>query len=437
MVKINSLEIENVKRVKAVRLEPSESGLTIIGGRNGQGKTSILDAIAWALGGSKLAPSSPAREGGMASPRMRVVLSNGIVVERGGKSAALKVTDPSGKKSGQRLLDAFVEKLALDLPAFLNATTAEKGKTLLRVIGIGDELEKLDREEAAIYGRRTEIGRIANQKKKYAAEMQEFPDVPKEPVSASELIRRQQEILKQNAENQRLRENAANIEKELEAARERLAQAQADIAILEGKMEAARKTALDLQDESTEELERDIEGVDELNRKIRANLDKEKAEADAEAFRQQYDGLTADIEKIRRERKSLLDGASLPLPGLSVEGGELSYNGRKWDCMAGSEQLRVATAIVRKLNPNCGFVLMDKLEQMDLGTLREFGAWLEGEGLQAIATRVSTGGECSIIIEDGQAIGEPPAGKAAPEAESPQPGAAPEKAAPAWGSWGK
>ena len=69
----------------------------------------------------------------------------------------------------------------------------------------------------------------------------------------------------------------------------------------------------------------------------------------------------------------------------------------------------VATAIVRKLNPGCGFVLLDKLEQMDLRTLQEFGAWLQAEGLQAIATRVSTGGECQIIIEDGRVAGEQPA----------------------------
>ena len=69
--------------------------------------------------------------------------------------------------------------------------------------------------------------------------------------------------------------------------------------------------------------------------------------------------------------------------------------------MSGSEQLKVSTAIVRKLNPECGFVLLDKLEQMDADSLNEFGAWLESEGLQAIATRVSTGGECSVIIEDG------------------------------------
>ena len=112
------------------------------------------------------------------------------------------------------------------------------------------------------------------------------------------------------------------------------------------------------------------------------------------------------IETVRADRRKLLDNAALPLPGLSVDNGELTYNGAKWDCMSGSEQLRVSAAIVRKLNPECGFVLMDKLEQMDTDTLREFGAWLEQEGLQVIATRVSTGDECTVIIEDGYVKGE-------------------------------
>ena len=82
------------------------------------------------------------------------------------------------------------------------------------------------------------------------------------------------------------------------------------------------------------------------------------------------------------------------------------YKEQKWDNMSGSDRLKVSTAIVRKLNPKCGFVLLDKLEQMDLDTLKEFGQWLEEEGLQAIATRVSTGDECSIIIEDGYVVGQ-------------------------------
>ena len=116
--------------------------------------------------------------------------------------------------------------------------------------------------------------------------------------------------------------------------------------------------------------------------------------------------MTVEIENIRSEKAALLHSAELPLSGLSVADGELIYNGAKWDCMSGSDQLKVATAIVRKLNPKCGFVLLDKLEQMDLDTLQEFGQWLEAEGLQAIATRVSTGDECSVIISDGYVEGQ-------------------------------
>ncbi|MFZ2667195.1 MAG: chromosome segregation protein SMC, partial [Lactococcus raffinolactis] len=141
--------------------------------------------------------------------------------------------------------------------------------------------------------------------------------------------------------------------------------------------------------------------VEQINLKVRANLDKDKANEDAQNYKDQYDGLTSEIEGIRLENTKLLDNADLPLPGLSVAEGELLYNGQKWDNMSGAEQLKVSTAIVRKLNPECGFILVDKLEQFDLETLNEFGQWAETEQLQIIATRVSTGDECSIIITDG------------------------------------
>ena len=98
-----------------------------------------------------------------------------------------------------------------------------------------------------------------------------------------------------------------------------------------------------------------------------------------------------------------------------MEDGELTYKGKPWDCMSGSDQLKVSTAIVRALKPDCGFVLLDKLEQMDLDTLRECGMDVVS-ALQGIATRVSTGGECSIIIEDGYS--EVPQPKAAPTWEA-------------------
>lgn len=405
-VKINELLIENVKRVKAVQFEPSADGLTIIGGRNGQGKTSVLDAIAWALGGNNYKPSVPERDGALVPPNLHLELSNGLIVERKGKNSTLKVTDPEGNKSGQQLLNEFVSTLALDLPKFINGSDKDKADSLLKILGIGDVLAQLDTKENQLYAQRTEVGRIADRKKKAADEMPMYPNVPKEPVSATELIKQQQEILARNGENEQKRQNAARYERMLAEAQIAFDEAKAALQKAEQDCLTARKSAEDLHDESTAELEKNLAEIEALNIKIRANSTKEAAEVEANNLQQEYDGLTEQIESVREERNKLLDSAELPLPGLSVKDGKLIYNNMPWDGMSGSDQLKVATAIVRKLNPQCGFVLMDKLEQMDLETLQEFGAWLKQEGLQVIATRVSTGDECSIIIEDGMVKGD-------------------------------
>lgn len=396
-VKINELEIENVKRIKAVKLEPTANGLTIVGGKNNQGKTSVLDSIAWALGGDRFKPSQPNREGSVTQPYLKVTLSNGVVVERTGKNSSLKVIDPNGNKAGQQLLNEFIDAFALNLPKFLQSSANEKANTLLQIIGVGEKLIELETAENEKYNKRHAIGQIAEQKKKYADEMVHYDNVPSEPVSASELIQQQQEILYTNAENQKKREHLKELKEKKSTLEAALAQVNADLKI-------AEMSAKDLIDRSTDELQANIEQIDALNIKIRSNLDKERAEEIAHDFQKQYDTLTAEIEDIRADKKRLLDNADLPLPELSVVNGEITYKGMKWDNMSGSDQLKVATDIIRKLNPECGFVLVDKLEQMDSETLAEFAEWLESEELQVIATRVSTGDECSIIIEDGYCV---------------------------------
>ena len=245
-----------------------------------------------------------------------------------------------------------------------------------------------------------------------------YEGVPEIPISASELISQQQAILAKNGENQRLRQNKEACDRELELARQALDEAKRRFAQAQVNAQTAEKSAENLHDESTAELEKNIADIEIINAKVRANLDRTKAEEEAKGYSEQYQQLTNEIEDLRRAKYELLNGADLPLPELSVENGELTYKGQKWDNMSGSQQLRVAAAIVRRLNPECGFVLLDKLEQMDTDTLREFGQWLEAEGLQAIATRVSTGDECSIIIEDGYVTGATPAEQPAPGAQT-------------------
>lgn len=407
-VKITELSIENVKRVRAVALTPSETGLTVIGGKNGQGKTSVIDAIAWALGGDRMKPTMPEREGALTPPSLHVELSNGVIVERKGKNSALKVIDPSGRRAGQKLLDSFISAIALDLPRFLAGSPKEKAETLLQVIGVGDQLKKMDLETAGIFNQRREVGRIYDRKKKAAEEMPVYPNVPAEPVSMAEITAQYEAAMKKNRENDDLRQRAAFAEAaartasdRVEAIKKQLEEAGKDFGEKSAAARALRQEADRVRDIDVSSIAEKSTELEELNAKIRTNAARQAAEVEAETLGREYGELTERLETIRRARTDLLQHADLPLDGLTVEDGGLMYNGAPWDGMSGSDQLKVAAAIVRRLNPQCGFVLIDKLEQMDADTLRDFGRWCEENGLQVIATRVSTGDECSVIIEDG------------------------------------
>ena len=415
-IKINSLQLENVKRVKAVQLKPSPSGLTIIGGNNGQGKTSVLDAIAWVLGGNKFKPSEPRRDGSELPPNLHVKMDNGLVVERKGKNSDLKVIDPSGNKAGQNLLDEFIDQFALNLPKFMAANNKEKANTLLQIIGVGDKLFELDNKEESLYNQRRSIGQIRDQKESSAAEMESYPDAPEEPVSVSELIKQQQEILAKNGENQKkrmeldtLKTKEQTIQDNIRELKDRLLEAETDLAKVQADLKIADKTVSQLQDESTAEIEKSISDIESINHQVNINKSKAMAEEEANSFALQYNDLSTQIENIRQEKTELLNAADLPLPELMIQDGELTYKGYKWDNLSGSDQLKVSTAIVRKLNPECGFVLLDKLEAMDTDTLKDFGNWLTENDLQVIATRVSTGEECQIIITDGYGSSDTPA----------------------------
>lgn len=419
-MKITSLELANIKRIKAFRLVPTEKGLTIIGGKNGQGKTSVLDAIAYAFGGAKYRPSNLKREGSVGEALIHVETDNGLIIERKGKNADLHVTDKSGIKRGQAILDELLSDIAINLPKFHNSNAKEKATLLLRTLGIEDKLAALDREEKSKFDTRTSIGREADQKEKAAKDMPYHEDLPEEPVSIAELLAQQKEILAANGVKEEARRQldknknlAESYRRQKESLAEQMKSLEEAIATVEKSIKEAE--GIDFTTEDTTELEKRIADFEETNQKIRENKERARRENEADTLRDQYDTLTREIEDIRARRISLLDNAEFPLEGLSVgknDKGEtvLLLDGKAWDCMSGSQQLIVDCAIASKLNPECRFVLLDKLEQLDLDTLRDFGEWLENHDLQCIATRVSTNsdGECSIIIEDGE--GEVPEG---------------------------
>jgi len=400
-VKILCISAENFKALKAFYCEPKPEGLTVIGGDNGAGKTSCLDVIAYALGGAKYRPSNPKRDGAIGDTTLHVELSNGLVVERKGKNLSLTVTDKDGARHGQELLDSFISEIAIDLPKFYNASAKEKAHMILATLGIEEKLAELAKREKEKYDTRTMVGREADKKQQAAEDMPWHEDAPEKKLAVKELIDQQQEILARNGIKEEHRRNYEANKSELDrvsAELDRLRKRQKD---LQDAVKAAESEDFTL--ESTAELESQIADFEEINRKVAENAERTRRLEEADALCDQKDTLTKEIEEIRDERMALLKDADFPLEGLSVaDNGELVYNGKAWDCMSGSQQLIVSCAIASKIKPSCRFVRMDKLEQLDLSTLAAFDEWLRGQDLQCIATRVSTGSECTLIIEDGE-----------------------------------
>ena len=217
-------------------------------------------------------------------------------------------------KAGQSLLDSFISELALNLPKFMNSSEKEKADTLLHIIGIGDELTKLDLKEKAVYNDRLAIGRIADQKLKHAKEMVHYDNVPDKIVSASELIAKQQELLAINGSNERKRAYLAECKSKSKAIEEKMEDLDRQLKALNEeylKVIKERDKAVvevsNLVDNPTDEIERSIKEIDDINIKVRTNLEKKKAEQEANDLKKEYASKSQELEDIRKEKASLIN----------------------------------------------------------------------------------------------------------------------------------
>ncbi len=413
-VKIASLEVSNVKRVKAVYISPTQNGLTTIGGNNTQGKSSVIDAIMHNLLGDRYKPTTPIRTGAQKA-ETTVKLSNGLIVNRRYTKAGgsyLSVTTADGLNAGQQLLNELLAELALNLGQFLSDTPKKKAETLLKALGI--DTQPLDERISDLMALRLDKGRERDKAEGYYKSLPFHGDVG-EAKSSAEIVER---ITKAHETNQKKtdlqqaaqanhreleveREGVAALEADLQRVKERLGKSRERVAYLEGKEKGLVAEWRAAESVDIEPLKAELAGVEAYNVKARENAAKKQAKTQWDALAGEYTSMTHEIEGVRDERKSLLDANPLPLDGLEIVDGELIYKGQAWDGMSGAERLIVATAVCSTIKPTCGFVMLDGLEQMDLPTLEAYNQYLIDRGLQAIGTRVSTGSECTLIITDG------------------------------------
>ncbi len=401
-MKIIELRAENIKRIKAVDITP-DGTLQVVGGRNAQGKSSVLDAIWLALGGGKAGKetSRPIRDG---EEKASVTLNLGeLTVTRTWNQAGtkLQVTSADGAtfKSPQSMLDALVGQLSFDPLAFTRLSAREQRDALLELVELDVDLDKLDADRQSAYDRRTQIGRDG----KAIGDVAVDESLPEEEQSASALIteiREAQELARGYRQDESALEQLKTQAQELEEQIERLKRQRT--AIIQEADELAGAIEEREPAPDTAELEQQLATIEDTNAAIRANNDAKSRKSRKDQLRGQYDECTQEIEQLDKRKADALASAEFPVDGLAFDEHGVTYQGVPFSQASSAEQIKVSLAMAMALNPKLRVLrIMDGslLDDEAMAAIREvvaehdFQLWLE---------RVGNADEGAVIIEDGE-----------------------------------
>lgn len=427
-LKLTSLEVENVLRLKAVSLKMGPEGSLIIEGRNEQGKSSVLRSLEILLAGMSETPPEPIhgdeRKGKIVAAFGDLVVSKTFTR---GKRPALKVTTAEGMRAQapQTMLDKLLDRVALDPLKFMSADDAEKLRTLSDLMGF-DETD-FEKRRQVTYDKRRDANREAKRLQIERDAVDVDGSAPDEEVSVSLLMERLKERRAHNAEidaasrelDERREELAAFGEEE-EALGQEIEALKLDIEKLEAKRSEARSSfrgkAKEIEEAETafkkmarlpvRDVETQIERADETNARVRAK--REAAELDeklSEATRL-ADTLDNDLKQIDEERAAARMKARerLPVPELDITEDGVLYRGKPLSQAGSSAQLRVSVAVAMALNEDkrVKLLLLDDAEKLDEENTRTVLQMAREAGFQVLMARVGDGREASVLIEDGE-----------------------------------
>lgn len=420
-MKIVSLTSENVKRLSAVHIEPN-GNLVVIGGKNGAGKTSVLDSICYALGGKGAVPSQPIRKG--AESASIVVELDDLIVKRRFTSSGstLTVESREGAKypSPQAMLDKLVGRLSFDPLEFSRMKPDQQAATLRDLVGI--DHRELDMKRKIAFEKRTAVNRDVNALAANLAAAPRHDDVPEAEVSVSELLKELEAAQATNrarsdaqTEARSAEQTAAGcvanikrqvlrmeeLERQLADAKATLEQMHNDRAELD-KQAAKMKAAADAMPTiDCNPLHAKINTAESTNRKVRENAKRAEIAASLESKRKAADKLTAEITNIDLTKETDLRNAAFPIEGLGFSVDGVTFGGLPLEQASSAESTSISAAIGIAANPELRVMLIRNGSLFDDESMMRLVDIADEKDTQVWIERVGEGAECSVIIEDG------------------------------------
>jgi DNA repair exonuclease SbcCD ATPase subunit len=406
-MKIIKFTAENVKRIKAVEISPA-GNIVKITGKNGAGKSSVLDAIAMALSGKLAASPSALRK---SAKKGKVVLDLGdFTITRSFTEGAnyLKVETKDGfeRKSPQKFLDEIVGAISFDPMAFINADPKKQRQLLLDFTGL--ELDKLDQDRADLYASRTLESRYLRDAEGTLKTLEHFPDAPKEAVSVSELLKKLDLARDHNSRAATLKEHLAAAEREHKDNLSKIEEHEREIAILKQADREAVETMSTLEKEiktmkpvDTKPLEAKIASADDVNNQVRDNQAYFEREDAVRIHKKKVDALTKKIDDIDRQKSEAVEKSKLPVKGLSFTEDAVLFNGVELEHIATSEKIKVGLAISMALNPKLKVLRISDGSLLDSDSWKQITRLVNKNDYQIWVEQVDETGKLGIYLEDG------------------------------------
>lgn len=427
-MKILEFRAENIKRLRVVEIKPNGEVITIAG-RNGQGKSSTLDAIWWALAGTSAIQAQPIRKG-ETKARIRLALGDGetveLIVERRftEKSSSLHVERADGSRlmTPQKVLDALTGALAFDPQAFARMEPRKQFDELRRLVDLTVDIDQLDLLNNSDYQKRTDINRDAKAKRAAADAISVPAGLPTEPIDENEILNRIQTVAARNADIEKRKARRAEVARKIKAYQDEIPNHERRIEELEAEILVERKAISHAQAQAHElatqlatadplpepgsvvELRAELDRAKVLNHGVGRLQERERIAAEATALEQQAAELTEQMAARTKAKADAIAAAKMPVPGLGFGDGIVTLNGVPFDQASTAEQLRTSMAIAMAANPKLRIIRIQHGNDLDADNLKLIASMAKDNDYQVWLERVDSSSKVGIVIEDGSVV---------------------------------
>ncbi len=409
MTRIVRLNVDHIKRIEAVDITPDpDANLVVLQGENTAGKSSILDAIFYALAGSRDIPEQVINDQSDTGT-ITVDLDNGLRVIRSfvrGLNSRLLVReiDPNGaiRRSPQHLLNSLIGDLSFDPLAFDRAKPKERVETLIRALGVEEEAHDIEMERKEAYEQRTYVNRKVKEARAKLAGLMPHKDAPNEPIKVSEMYDELRAAENENEENASKRRAARVLAEEIASKRNQIERLQEELNGLLATNEQLAEEIDNLVDIDTTDIRAAIENAESLNKKAADNKEYLTLVADKNEAEKESEELTEYLATLEDKKKALIEDADFSVDNVTFDDEGVRLNGLPWEVASQAERVRTSVAIGMTLNPDLRIMLIREGALLDDTSLRVINDLAAEVDYQVWIETVREGAFPAIVIEDGR-----------------------------------